>query len=250
MIAVSCGTPVPATIRVVHIEPGPIPTLTASAPAWASAFAPAAVATLPAITCNVLKLFFKVLSASITPLLWPCALSSDTISTPTCCKADALSSRSFVMPKAAPTCNLPKPSLPAFGKFLSCNISLKVMSPMSTPCLSTTGNFSILYFCKIFSAFFKSVPAGAVTRFSFVITSLTFFRLSFSKRRSRLVKIPASLLSSVTMGIPPILFSFISLSASPIVESTVRVNGSMIIPLSLLFTLRTCSACCSILMFL
>jgi len=33
MIAVSCGTPTPATIRVVQIEPGPIPTLIESAPA-------------------------------------------------------------------------------------------------------------------------------------------------------------------------------------------------------------------------
>ena len=37
MIAVSCGTPTPATIRVVQIDPGPIPTLIASAPAPASA---------------------------------------------------------------------------------------------------------------------------------------------------------------------------------------------------------------------
>jgi hypothetical protein len=33
MIAVSCGTPTPATMRVVQIEPGPMPTLTQSAPA-------------------------------------------------------------------------------------------------------------------------------------------------------------------------------------------------------------------------
>src|SRR3546814_15579648 len=32
-IAVSCGTPTPATMRVVQIEPGPMPTLTPSAPA-------------------------------------------------------------------------------------------------------------------------------------------------------------------------------------------------------------------------
>ena len=50
MIAVSCGTPTPATIRVVQIEPGPIPTLIASAPASTSAFAASAVATLPATT--------------------------------------------------------------------------------------------------------------------------------------------------------------------------------------------------------
>ena len=37
MMAVSCGTPTPATIRVVQIEPGPMPTLIASAPASMSA---------------------------------------------------------------------------------------------------------------------------------------------------------------------------------------------------------------------
>ena len=52
MIAVSCGTPTPATMRVVQIEPGPMPTLMASAPASISALAPSAVATLPATTCT------------------------------------------------------------------------------------------------------------------------------------------------------------------------------------------------------
>ena len=52
MIAVSCGTPTPATMRVVQIEPGPMPTLTASAPASISALAPSAVAMLPATTCT------------------------------------------------------------------------------------------------------------------------------------------------------------------------------------------------------
>jgi hypothetical protein len=31
-IAEICGTPTPATMRVVQMEPGPTPTLTASAP--------------------------------------------------------------------------------------------------------------------------------------------------------------------------------------------------------------------------
>ena len=48
MMADSCGTPTPATMRVVQIEPGPMPTLTASAPASISACVPSAVATLPA----------------------------------------------------------------------------------------------------------------------------------------------------------------------------------------------------------
>ena len=66
MIAVSCGTPTPATMRVVQIEPGPMPTLTASAPASISAFAPSAVATLPAMTWTRLESFFTRRTASST----------------------------------------------------------------------------------------------------------------------------------------------------------------------------------------
>ena len=40
-IAVTCGTPTPATTRVVQMEPGPTPTLTPSAPASTRALAPA-----------------------------------------------------------------------------------------------------------------------------------------------------------------------------------------------------------------
>ena len=50
IMAESWGTPTPATIRVVQIEPGPMPTLTASAPASINALVPSAVSpTLPAI---------------------------------------------------------------------------------------------------------------------------------------------------------------------------------------------------------
>src|SRR6266850_1004750 len=48
--AVNCGTPTPATIRVVQIEPGPTPTLTPDTPALISASVPSAVATLPPIS--------------------------------------------------------------------------------------------------------------------------------------------------------------------------------------------------------
>ena len=66
-IAVSCGTPTPVTIRVVQIDPGPIPTLTASTPASAIAFAPDAVATLPAIICKSGYLLRASLTLSNTP---------------------------------------------------------------------------------------------------------------------------------------------------------------------------------------
>ena len=48
IIAVNCGTPTPAIILVVHMLPGPMPTLTASLPALISSIVAAAVATFPA----------------------------------------------------------------------------------------------------------------------------------------------------------------------------------------------------------
>ena len=55
--AVNWGTPTPETILVVQIEPGPIPTLIAFAPAAIKASAAAAVATLPAIIWKSLPTF-------------------------------------------------------------------------------------------------------------------------------------------------------------------------------------------------
>jgi hypothetical protein len=48
--AVNCGTPTPATTRVVQIEPGPTPTFTAETPALINASAPSPVATFPPTT--------------------------------------------------------------------------------------------------------------------------------------------------------------------------------------------------------
>src|SRR5215204_82025 len=48
LIAVICGTPAPVTTRVVQIEPGPIPTLTASTPESINIRVASAVATFPA----------------------------------------------------------------------------------------------------------------------------------------------------------------------------------------------------------
>ena len=64
--AVSCGTPTPATTRVVQIEPGPMPTLIESAPASISARVASAVATLPAITCTSCDSRFTRVTASPT----------------------------------------------------------------------------------------------------------------------------------------------------------------------------------------
>ena len=53
--ALNWGTPIPVTNLVVQIEPGPIPTFTASAPASISAFAAAPVAILPTTISNLGK---------------------------------------------------------------------------------------------------------------------------------------------------------------------------------------------------
>ena len=50
MIALIIGTPMPATTRVVQIDPAPMPTLTASTPALMSASVASAVATFPAMS--------------------------------------------------------------------------------------------------------------------------------------------------------------------------------------------------------
>ena len=51
-MAVIWGTPMPATTRVVQMEPGPMPTFTQSAPASIRALVASAVATLPAMSCT------------------------------------------------------------------------------------------------------------------------------------------------------------------------------------------------------
>ncbi len=66
-IALICGTPTPATMRVVQIEPGPMPTLTPSAPASTSARAASAVAILPPTTSMCGKCFLTQPTRSSTP---------------------------------------------------------------------------------------------------------------------------------------------------------------------------------------
>ena len=56
-IAVICGMPAPDTTRVVQIEPGPMPTLTALTPAAMRSAAPSYVPTLPAISSSSGKRF-------------------------------------------------------------------------------------------------------------------------------------------------------------------------------------------------
>ena len=55
-----CGTPIPATILVVQIEPGPIPTFIISAPELYNSLAASPVAMFPTQIVIFLSIFFKL----------------------------------------------------------------------------------------------------------------------------------------------------------------------------------------------
>ena len=64
----------------MHIEPGPIPTFIASAPASINALAASVVAIFPAIK-SILNFFLISATALITLFVCPCAVSTAIIST-------------------------------------------------------------------------------------------------------------------------------------------------------------------------
>ena len=67
--AENCGNPTPATTRVVQIDPGPIPTFTASAPASTKYFAACAVAIFPTTTSKSGKLVLINFKTFTTPFV-------------------------------------------------------------------------------------------------------------------------------------------------------------------------------------
>ena len=192
MTAVSCGTPTPATMRVVQIEPGPTPIFTAEAPASMSASVPSAVATLPPTIGRSRQVRRSSATVSSTDAEWPWAVSTTTTSTPASTSACARSSRSGPTPIAAPQRSRPIGSFDAVGKRSLFSMSLIVMSPRRSPCSSTTRSFSIRCLWRSSRARSIVVPGGTVTRPSFVITVEISAVVSFTKRRSRFVRMPTA----------------------------------------------------------
>ena len=115
MMAVSWGTPTPATTRVVQIEPGPMPTLIASAPASISARVASPVATLPAMIATLLEARFTRVTWSSTDCEWPWAVSTTTQSTPASISISARSNPLSPTVEAAATRRRPSASLHALG---------------------------------------------------------------------------------------------------------------------------------------
>ncbi len=130
--------PTPATIRVVQIEPGPMPTFTASAPAPISARVASAVATLPATTWVAFDSAFTRSTAAATPAEWPCAVSITIRSAPASTSAALRSKPASPTVVAAATLSRPSASLQACGLSTARSISRSVRRPVSLPALFTT----------------------------------------------------------------------------------------------------------------
>ena len=238
-----CGTPAPVTTRVVQIEPGPTPTLTASTPRAIRSRAPSNVATLPAISGTSGKRSLIRFAAAMTFSLWPCDESRQRRSTLAATSAAQRSSRSAPEPTAAATRSRPSASLQAFGYSCAFLMSLTVISPLRFPSSSTTRSFSMRCLCSSALAASRVVPTGAVTRWSLVMKSAIGRSTSVQKRRSRLVRIPLSWPCSSTTGRPEMRKRAIWSSASRTSRSGRMVTGSTIIPDSERFTMSTSSAC-------
>ncbi len=101
--ALNCGRPTPVIIRVVHMAPGPTPTLTMSAPASTSARVPSAETTLPATIGTAGESARTARSASSIRSWWPWAVSTTRQSTPASSRAAALAATSPLTPTAAAT---------------------------------------------------------------------------------------------------------------------------------------------------
>ena len=113
--AVSCAIPAPLTTRVVQIAPGPVPTLTASAPRSATALAPSKVPTLPITRSTPGKRSRTAPAAFMAPAEWAWAPSTTSASTPARTSSAARSRASPPAPIAAATRSRPSASLQARG---------------------------------------------------------------------------------------------------------------------------------------
>ncbi len=108
--AENCGRPTPVAIRVVHIAPGPTPTLTTSAPASRRSTVPAAVTTLPATTTASGAAARTARSALIVFSWWPCAVSTTSTSIPAATSSFVRVATSPFTPSAAATRSRPSAS--------------------------------------------------------------------------------------------------------------------------------------------
>jgi hypothetical protein len=101
------GRPTAVIMRVVHIAPGPTPTLRIDAPAPTRSCTPSAVTMLPAAIGMPRPSPDTVCRARSMPSWWPCAVSTTSTSTPAAASAFAFAATSPLMPTAAATIRRP-----------------------------------------------------------------------------------------------------------------------------------------------
>ena len=154
-------------MRVVQIDPGPMPTLTPSAPALTRSSAPSRVTILPAITSRSPQRALILATISSTPRECPCEVSTTITSTPASRNAATRSTVSGVVPTAAPTRRRPVESLLARGNSVAFWKSLTVIMPRNSSSPPTTSTFSIRCLCNRRCTSSLGAPSRTVTSRAF-----------------------------------------------------------------------------------
>ena len=197
--AENCGRPTPVCMRVVHMAPGPTPTLMMSAPAATRSRTPSAVTTLPATTGTPGSSARTRSRARIIESWWPWAVSTTRVSAPASSSARARPSTSPLMPSAAPTRR--RPSASTAGRYsVARRAPRRVRMPASLPSSSTTGASLRLAATRRSKASSGSTDDGRVSRVP-LINVPTWAKLS-APRRSFSVISPMGTSPSTTTAAP------------------------------------------------
>ena len=160
-IAVTWGTPTPATTRVVQIEPGPTPTFTASTPASTSACAPGPRGDVAADDLHVGGRGVGLEPADHVQQQPGVAVRGvgDEHVDPGLDQGSSRAPRRRRRSRSrAPTRSRPSSSLVASGYFSVFTKSLTVIRPVRRPCGSTSGSFSILCLARMAAASSAAIP--------------------------------------------------------------------------------------------
>ena len=102
-------------MRVVQIDPGPMPQRMLDAPALIRSSAPSVVATLPPMIGKLGYALRSSATCAMTAAACPCELSTSSTSAPASINAAARCMQSALTPTAAPTRKRPSESLVALG---------------------------------------------------------------------------------------------------------------------------------------
>mmetsp|Transcript_9387 Transcript_9387/g.26165 ORF Transcript_9387/g.26165 Transcript_9387/m.26165 type:complete len:239 (+) Transcript_9387:673-1389(+) len=234
------------------MEPEPMPTRRASAPASRSLFAWSWVTTLPPMTSSSGTFVLSHLIISIWYTESPWEESRMTMSIPSAARALARSLSAGRVPIAAPQRRRPflsSEGAPGGGRSFFDLTDARVIRPTSSPLSLTTGSLPFLDFKRISSSVSMSCDALPVTRSAAsVMTSLSFVDRSMAKSPSRELTRPRSLpptmpVSVTTTDVKPREVARASHSAR--VASGPRTSGRVTYPSLCALTTLRCATCSS-----